>query len=153
MAMNADIVSSIHTLLRGFQEGLSARAVYGEPVTAAGITVVPVATVTSAFTGGGGGGPGGGGGGVSGGLVRPAGYIEISDAGSRWVPAEGPRSEQLLRTLALAASLVPIGERRGLVLRALLALAVLALSGQLGPGRTPLLPEDLRFGRPAREAT
>ncbi|OGO51399.1 MAG: hypothetical protein A2148_11655 [Chloroflexi bacterium RBG_16_68_14] len=151
--MNADIVSSIHTLLRGFQEGLSARTVYGEPVTAAGITVVPVATVTSAFTGGGGGGPGGGGGGVAGGLVQPAGYIEVSEAGSRWVPVEGPRSEQLLRILGIVAALLPIGGRRGVLTRLLLALAVLALSGQLGPSRTPLLPEELRFGRPAREAT
>ena len=153
MAMSADIVSAVDNLLRGFQERLSARAVYGEPVTAAGITVVPVATVTSAFTGGGGGGPGGGGGGVSGGLVRPAGYIEISDAGSRWVPAEGPRSEQLLRILGIVAALLPIGGRRGVLTRLLLALAVLALSGQLGPRATPTLPEEFRFGRPAREAT
>ena len=145
--MNADIVNAVDSLLRGFQERLSARAVYGEPVTAAGITVVPVATVTSALTGGGGGGPGGGGGGVSGGLVRPAGYIEISDGGSRWVPAEGPRGEQLLRILGTVASLLPVGGRRGLFARLLLALAVLALSGQLGRGRLPLLPEGLRPGR------
>src|SRR5262245_61110665 len=65
-----------------------AAAVFGEAVTREGVTVIPVARAGAGFGGGSGGdaehGSGeGGGGGV---LVTPIGWIEISDAGSRFRP-------------------------------------------------------------------
>jgi Sporulation protein YtfJ (Spore_YtfJ) len=65
-----------------------AAAVFGEPVTREGVTVIPVARARAGFGGGSGGdaehGSGEGrGGGV---LVTPIGWIEISDAGSRFRP-------------------------------------------------------------------
>jgi len=72
----------------------SVTAVYGEPVTADGVTVVPVARV--AFGLGGGTGRtvegartndgGGGGGGVE---ARPLGYIEIRDGVTTYRPIHG----------------------------------------------------------------
>ncbi len=95
--------SVIERIVRQVGVTSSAGAVFGQPVEAHGYTVVPVARVYFAY--GGGSGPelagrvverppegrvapaltsGGGGGGV--GIARPAGYIEISAAGTRFVP-------------------------------------------------------------------
>src|SRR3972149_5140757 len=97
----ADVFETIQQVVGNVQERLSARAIYGEPVTANGITVIPVARVGFGFGGGGGGGSGsdpaeapgavprggagGGGGGAGAARVEPMGFIEISDAGARWV--------------------------------------------------------------------
>lgn len=68
----------------------SVTAVYGEPVTADGVTVIPVARV--AFGLGGGAGWGGdaggreGGGGGGGADARPVGYIEISNGIATYRP-------------------------------------------------------------------
>jgi uncharacterized spore protein YtfJ len=63
--------------------------VYGEPVTTAGVTVIPGAVII-----GGGGGGGGlsaagddGGGGGFGVFARPSGAFVIKDGDVRWVPA------------------------------------------------------------------
>ena len=64
------------------------RTVYGEPITSHGRTLIPVAKVGYGFAAGSGGrageqiGGGGGGGGVG---SMPTGYIEITDAGTRYV--------------------------------------------------------------------
>jgi uncharacterized spore protein YtfJ len=70
----------------------SARTVYGEPVTAAGRTIVPVARVAYGFGGGGGvrargdGQSGDEGGGGGGGIVAtPVGALEISPDGTRFI--------------------------------------------------------------------
>jgi uncharacterized spore protein YtfJ len=69
---------------------VGAKAVFGEPVERDGVTVIPVAQ-TIIGTGAGSGasadnetGAGGGGGALS----RPLGYVEIGDAGARWVPLQ-----------------------------------------------------------------
>jgi uncharacterized spore protein YtfJ len=70
------------------------KAVFGEPIHANGRTVVPVAKVAYAFGGGAGAGKGGanaerqGEGGGGGGAVRafPAGALEITNEGTRFVP-------------------------------------------------------------------
>ena len=70
------------------------RSVFGDPIEGHGKTVVPVAKVAYAFGGGFGSGKGAadaarqGEGGGGGGAVRafPAGALEISDAGTRFVP-------------------------------------------------------------------
>jgi uncharacterized spore protein YtfJ len=147
--------------VESIQERLSARAVYGEPVTANGITVIPVASVRFGFGGGGGGGSGsepaetpgeavkagtgGGGGGGGGAKVEPMGFIEISDAGARWVPLEPPRAEMALRALTTAVVLIPGGGRRGLIGRLLLALTGQALVGRLFRPQLPPMPGRFRL--------
>lgn len=77
-----------------FGAAASVKSVFGEPIHANGRTVVPVARVTYGFGGGAGGGRAGasadrqGEGGGGGGGVRavPAGALEISDRGTRFVP-------------------------------------------------------------------
>lgn len=68
----------------------SVTAVYGEPVTADGVTVIPVARVAFGLGGGAGwGGDGGareGGGGGGGVDARPVGYIEISNGIATYRP-------------------------------------------------------------------
>jgi uncharacterized spore protein YtfJ len=74
------------------------RSVFGEPIHSNGKTVVPVATVSYAFGGGAGAGKdsahaerqgeGGGGGGAV--RARPAGVLEITDKGTRFVPFRDP---------------------------------------------------------------
>lgn len=65
----------------------NASAVFGDPIVADGVTVIPVAKARWGFGGGSGGdgreeGSGGGGGGV----VAPMGYIELRDGGARFTP-------------------------------------------------------------------
>ena len=99
-------------------------AVYGDPVTAEGKTIIPVARIRYAFGGGGGSGEspmgeaeetdgdgesdgaaimsgsgGGGGGGVS---VTPVGYIEITAGESRYVSIEERRMIIKAGIIALA---------------------------------------------------
>jgi uncharacterized spore protein YtfJ len=66
----------------------SVKSVFGEPIRHEGRTVVPVATVRYGFGAGGGHAKhdregGGGGGGV---MACPAGALEITDTGTRFVP-------------------------------------------------------------------
>jgi uncharacterized spore protein YtfJ len=93
--------------------------VYGEPVERNGLTVIPVASARFAFGGGSGGDAetqqeGGGGGGI--GWVAPAGYIELRDTGSRFVPAVRPERMLLLivgGALAGVALFRALGPRGG----------------------------------------
>ncbi len=62
----------------------SAKSVYGEPVTAHGRTIIPVARVGYGFGGGVGDGDAQGGGG--GGLSTPVGVYEITTEGTRFLP-------------------------------------------------------------------
>jgi uncharacterized spore protein YtfJ len=86
---------------------LGASAVYGPPVERGGVTVVPVATARFGIGAGGGsdasaGGQGEGGGG--GGMTTPAGYIELKEGRSRFVPIVRPA-----RMLALICGTVLAG--------------------------------------------
>src|ERR1700678_2024286 len=71
-----------------FAANANAKTVYGEPVHAGSRTIIPVAKIgyllgaTSAGRNGETVGGGSGGGGVG---ARPVGYIEITDAGSRYI--------------------------------------------------------------------
>ena len=75
------------------------KSVFGEPIQANGKTVVPVAKVAYGFGGGFGAGKhgkkadqegeaGGGGGGVR---AFPAGVLEITESGTRFIPFTDPR--------------------------------------------------------------
>jgi uncharacterized spore protein YtfJ len=71
-----------------FAARANAKSVYGEPVHAGSRTVIPVAQVgylLGATSGGRNGETVGGGSGGGGVVARPVGYIEITDAGTRYV--------------------------------------------------------------------
>ena len=162
-----DVFDTIENATQMLRERLSVTTVYGDPVTADGITVIPVSKVSFAFGGGGGSGvaprglsgetlagngdaasrSGSGSGMGGGGMVEPLGYIEISKAGSRWVPLEPPRSEVFLRLLAIAPALLPVGKGRGGLLRRLLLLVAgqAVLRQVFRPGG---LPEGVRSRLP-----
>ncbi len=80
----------IQELIRSLVNQAGAKVVYGEPISAEGNTIVPVAKVRYGFGGGSGrkgsehvNEGGGGGGGM---VAYPIGYIELSSAGTRYVP-------------------------------------------------------------------
>jgi uncharacterized spore protein YtfJ len=170
-----DIMETVDRLTRSFQDRLSARTAYSDPVEAHGVTVVPVAKIRFGFGGGGGGGTGtapaknggameaveqvvqsgsgGGGGGGGGGAVSPIGFIEISDAGARWVPIERPRAEYALRALAVLVAVAPGKGRGGFIRRLfLLGIAQAIIAAVMEP-RLPPMPRDFSFERePAAEA-
>ena len=84
----------IQQLLQHLQvlaQSIGAKSVYGEPVVSGDKTIVPVASVAFGFgsgfgKGGHGDEQGQGGGGGLGFRGVPAGYIEITTAGTRFVP-------------------------------------------------------------------
>ncbi|MBQ1090454.1 sporulation protein [Streptomyces sp. B93] len=107
------------TLLERLADKLGGRAsvtaVYGEPVTAQGVTVIPVAEVGFGFGAGAGrevgkdrtgkdkSGEGGGGGG--GAAARPVGFIEIKDGTATYKPLRDPWTDVLVPLAALLAAL------------------------------------------------
>jgi hypothetical protein len=126
------------------------------------VTVVPVAKIRFGFGGGGGGGTGqmpsdgngamaateqslrtgsgGGGGGGGAGMVHPIGFIEITDAGARWVPIERPRAEYALRALTTLVVLAPGKGRGGFFRRlAFVALGQAIITAIMQP-RLPPMP-------------
>jgi uncharacterized spore protein YtfJ len=85
----------LESLAERLRSTASVEAVYGQPIHAEGRTVVPVARVAYGFGGGAGEGkaveagkPGSGSGIGGGGAVRatPAGVLELTAAGTRFVP-------------------------------------------------------------------
>ncbi len=163
-----DVFRVIEELARKLQERFSVRTVYGDPITANGVTIVPVARTAFGFGGGGGSGrsrrpegeeagtagafgEGGGSGGGGGGVVRPVGYIEITDGGSRWVPLERPRSEQFLRALMAALASPPTGGVRRLLVRLFVVVVGRAIMERVGRPDLTAMIENLRFGRSAAE--
>ncbi|MFD0361058.1 hypothetical protein ACFQZZ_06295 [Nocardia sp. GCM10030253] len=75
-----------------------AATVFGEPITADGITIVPVARAGFGFAGGGDGGGGGA-------DVRPVGYIEISHGVARYHPIHGIWGHVIVPLTAITAGL------------------------------------------------
>ncbi|WP_200304711.1 GerW family sporulation protein [Streptomyces adelaidensis] len=93
----------------------SVTAVFGEPVTSGGITVIPVAEVAFGFAGGtgpeaGAANTGEGGGGAG---ARPRGYIEIKDGTATYKPLRAPWVNVALPLAALlTGTVVPLLVRR-----------------------------------------
>ena len=75
----------VDEMIRGTQDSMSVKRIYGEPIERDGLTIIPAAKVTG---GGGGGGDAennaGGGFGVR---ARPVGVYVIKDGDVRWEPA------------------------------------------------------------------
>ena len=88
----------------------SVSAVFGEPVTREGITIIPVAKVGFGFGAGVGRGRrqsdvaqgGGGGGGAS---AAPAGYIEITNGNAVFKPIRDPLADVVVPLVTLVAGL------------------------------------------------
>lgn len=78
--------------------GAGAAMVFGEPIAADGITVVPVARAGIGFAGA----EGGVGGGID---ARPLGFIEISHGVARYRPIRDTSGRVLVSLTALAAGL------------------------------------------------
>ncbi|MCK7622359.1 sporulation protein [Streptomyces sp. RS10V-4] len=105
-------------LREGLAQRLGARAsvsaVFGEPVTGDGITVIPVAEIGFGFAGG--VDPGTGAaptGGAGGGGARPRGYIEIKDGTATYKPLRAPWTNVAVPLAALlAGTVVPLLVRR-----------------------------------------
>lgn len=79
----------IQELLRSLVNQAGVKTVYGDPISAEGRTIVPVASVRCGFGGGSGKKSGEqreGGGGGGGFVAKPVGYIEISAGGARYAP-------------------------------------------------------------------
>lgn len=95
-----DIQKYIESVQQGLASSAHVKTVFGDPVSAEGRTIIPVAQIRYGFGAGTGSGPtrnstpsssneqrlgeaGGGGGGVQ---VKPVGVVEISAAGTRFIP-------------------------------------------------------------------
>jgi uncharacterized spore protein YtfJ len=97
-----DVQEAIHSMV----SQSSARTVYGEPITAEGKTIVPIAKVRYGFGGGSGKKAGeepGEGGGAA---ARPIGYIEVSGEGTRFVPIIDLQSMVIAMAAGLLAGLL-----------------------------------------------
>jgi uncharacterized spore protein YtfJ len=101
--------------LQGLAQQIAVKTIYGEPIVAGNTTVIPVACVAFGMGGGFGrnkkaenGQGGGGGGGFRG---WPAGYIEITPAGTRFVSVHDYR-KLALGLLAGIAIGVLVGKMR-----------------------------------------
>ena len=117
-------VQASTTLLERLAEKLGGKAtvsaVYGEPITRDGVTVVPVARVSFGFGGGAGhesgttrsGEGGGGGGGVD---ARPLGYIEIKDGTAVYKPIRDPWADIALPLAGMLVGIVGSKSVRALV--------------------------------------
>jgi len=76
-------------VFRSIIDRAGAKLVYGEPITAGGRTIVPVAKIRYGFGGGAGGKRtenqhgGGGGGGL---VAQPLGVVEVTASGTRFIP-------------------------------------------------------------------
>jgi uncharacterized spore protein YtfJ len=167
-----DVMQGIDSVARSIQERLSAKTAYGEPINANGVTVVPVAKVSFGFGGGGGGGTGntptngatepvadhavhgtgGGGGGGGGAAVKPLGYIEMTDIGTRWVPIERARSDMMMNGVMILALLLPGRGGRGFLAKLVLMLAGQAAIRRLVRPDVPIMPGDFAMRREPVEA-
>jgi uncharacterized spore protein YtfJ len=92
----------LKSIIDPLESSASVKRIYGEPISANGKTVIPVARIAYGFGGGSGRGllPGkegsdhkeGEGGGGGGGVVAvPVGLYEVSDTGTRFVPMRDNR--------------------------------------------------------------
>ena len=90
-----------------------ARLCYGDPVSAEGRTVIPVARVSArgglGFGAGAGEGEGEGGGGGGKLSATPVGFIEVTADGTRFVPIDdGASGERMVRSVAGGAGMLAL---------------------------------------------
>lgn len=106
-------VALLQSLKDSIVSQASVKAVYGEPISAHGRTVVPVAKMIYGYGGGAGTGgvgdskakgEGGGGGGAA--LAIPVGVIEISDGQTRFVPITDRRKMAAAVTIGVGVGML-----------------------------------------------
>jgi len=105
----------VETLAERIGTRFGSTAVFGEPVEAEGVTVIPVARATWGFGGGTGTRPeaeGEGAGGGGGGSTSPVGFIELRDGRASFRPIVDPRPFVLAAAAGLAAGLFAAARRR-----------------------------------------
>lgn len=94
----ADSPTAMEQIVDSIGGRAGAATVFGEPITADGITIIPVARAGFGF--------GGGGDSVGGGTdVRPLGYIEISHGVARYHPIRDAWGQVIVPLTAIAAGL------------------------------------------------
>ena len=105
----------VETLAERIGARFGSTAVFGEPVEAEGVTVIPVARSTWGFGGGTGSRPeaeGEGEGGGGGGSTSPVGFIELRDGKAAFRPIVDPRPFVLAGALGLAVGICAAARRR-----------------------------------------
>jgi len=102
-----DLQKYFENIQQALSSSANVKTVFGDPISAEGKTIIPVARVRYGFGGGMGTGPtgsgdeqrigqgGGGGGGV---IAQPVGVVEVSATGTRFVPI---RSQKRMVALAI----------------------------------------------------
>ena len=96
--IRVSIQQIFQSIIERLQSTASVKTVFGDPIELKGKTIIPVAKVAYGFGAGAGtdkkteSGSGEGGAGAGGGImVRPAGVLEITQEGSRFIPIGGRR--------------------------------------------------------------
>ncbi len=105
---------TVLSLSDNFAAKADAKSVYGEPIHAGNRTIVPVAKVgylLGATSGGRNGETVGGGSGGGGVLARPVGYIEITDAGTRYVKLSVIKTSIAAAAIGFAAGCLLCGRK------------------------------------------
>jgi uncharacterized spore protein YtfJ len=111
--LETPVAAELHTKLsdvfQSMVEHASARLVYGEPVSAGGKTILPVATIRYGFGGGSGAKEDGqqrGGGGGGGLIAKPLGVVEVTESISRFIPITSNGSIVLAVGIGVALGLL-----------------------------------------------
>jgi uncharacterized spore protein YtfJ len=105
----------VETLAERIGTRFGSTAVFGEPVEAEGVTVIPVARATWGFGGGTGTRPeaeGEGEGGGGGGSTSPVGFIELRDGRASFRPIVDPRPFVLAAAAGLAVGAFAAARRK-----------------------------------------
>jgi uncharacterized spore protein YtfJ len=100
----------LEDVFKSIIEHAGAKAVYGEPVSVDGKTVLPVAQIRYGFgSGGKGNGQHGGGGGL---IAKPFGVVEITQSQTRFIPIRSSRALVIAVSLGVCLGFLA-GSRRG----------------------------------------
>lgn len=99
-----DVQQILQTIGERLQSAATVKCVYGDPITSGDRTVIPVARVKFGFGAGGGKFTGsGGGGGVR---ADPAGMVEVTPAGSTFIPFRDYRPFAIAFAMGVAAGML-----------------------------------------------
>lgn len=100
----------LHTIGERLQSSATVKCVYGDPITTADRTVIPVARVKFGFGAGGGKfTPGGGGGGVR---ADPVGMVEVTPAGSKFIAFRDHRQLGVAFGIGILAGMLLVRRKR-----------------------------------------
>jgi uncharacterized spore protein YtfJ len=107
----------LQSIIGPLEHSARVQSVFGDPVTAQGKTVIPVARIAYGFGGGSGkgthrGAPGEGEGGGGGVVALPLGVVEVTDRDTRFVPLDLNRKLLSAGLIGLALGLF-LGRRLG----------------------------------------